>query len=176
MSARDWSSAIKRLKKYRWHSVFFFFFQQICARCVNIDNFSGAPLEAQYRFLFDGRVREWEPSPAVVFTGNVLPLLPNLSKQNQKSQISKWVSDSPYVLVPIFISLVIDRLENSFVRTCAEVWEQHLSTVCTAPWKCGAFAEARFQACIWGRGLLLPCLPLCSCSAAAPRSFWVVAV
>lgn len=71
----------------------FFSFQQICARCVNIDNFSGAQLKTQYRFLFDEGKREWESIPAMVFTGNVLPLLPNLSKQNQKSQIqmSLWV-------------------------------------------------------------------------------------
>lgn len=96
-------------------------FQQICARCVNIDNFSGAHLKAQYRFLFDGGMREWKSIPAMVFTGNVLPLLPNLSKQNQKSQISKWASESPFVLDPIFISLVIDRLENSFVKTCGRI-------------------------------------------------------
>ena len=64
---------------------FFFSFQQICARCVNIDNFSRAQLKAQYRFLFDEAKREWGSILAMVFTGNVMPLLPNLSRQNQKS-------------------------------------------------------------------------------------------
>lgn len=86
---KDWSCAVKRWRKYRWHrGVFFFFsfsFQQICARCVNIDNFSRAQLKAQYRFLFDEGKREWGSILAMVFTGNVLPLLPNLSRQNQKS-------------------------------------------------------------------------------------------
>lgn len=40
----------------------FFFFQQTCARCVNIDNFSRAQLKAQRRFLCDGEMRKRERS------------------------------------------------------------------------------------------------------------------
>lgn len=135
MTVRGWGCAIKRWKKYRWHNVVFFPpFQQICARCVNIDNFSGAQLKAQYRFLFDGGMREWESVPVMVFTGNVLPLLLNLSKQTQKSQISKWASESSFVLAPIFISPVIDRLENSFVRTCGRILKTSLSTGRSCRW------------------------------------------
>lgn len=72
VTSRDQSCAAKQLRKYRWHNAFFpLSFQQICARCVNIDNFSGAQLKAQYRFLFDGWIREGESVPGMVFTGNV---------------------------------------------------------------------------------------------------------
>lgn len=91
-------------------------FQQICARCVNIDNFSGAQLKAQYRFLFDGEGKRVRSCPRDGIYRKCLLLLSNLSKQGQKPQISKRASDSPFVLDLVFISLVTDRLENSSGR------------------------------------------------------------
>lgn len=116
MTSRDQSHPAKRLRKYSWHSASSLSFQQICARCVNIDNFSGAHLKAQYRLLFDEGDERGQICPRDDIYRKYLPLLSNLSKQSQKPQISKRASDSPFVLDLVFISPVIDRLENSSGR------------------------------------------------------------
>lgn len=62
-----------------------------------------------------------------------LPLLSNLSKQGQKPHISKRAPDSFFVLDLVFISPVIDRLENSSGRHVVCFLKRLLSGDCAWP-------------------------------------------
>lgn len=156
MTVRDRSCAIKRWKKYRWHNVVFFpsnrFVPDVWILIISL----GLNSRHSIDFCLMG---EWEREsiPVMVFTGNVLPLLLNLSKQTQKSQISKWASESSFVLAPIFISPVIDRLENSFVKTCGRILKRSLSTGRNCCW---ASVSSRSHRKILGKHLReVPTLP-----------------
>ena len=120
MTTGYWSCAIKRGKKYRWHRVFFFpsnrFVPDVWILIISLG------LNSRHNIDFClMKERESETPSRRWYLQEMFCLFFQICQSRTRNPKSKWASESSFVLDPIFISPLIDRLENSFVKTCGRI-------------------------------------------------------